>query len=52
MKRRVRVDANPEIKGAPWFDSACREAKRKAKYLLKAFRRTQANGNDANINEK
>ena len=24
----------------PWFDSDCREAKRKAKHLLKAFRKT------------
>ena len=40
MKKRVRVDATLEVKGAPSFYSDCREAKRKAKHLLKVFRRT------------
>jgi len=29
MKKRVRVDATLEVKGAPWFYSDCREAKNK-----------------------
>ena len=57
MKKRVRVDATLQVKGAPWFDSDCREAKRKAKHLLKACRRTnlerKEKGTDTNNrNEK
>ena len=36
----MRVNATHEVKRAPWFDSDCREAKSKAKHLLKAFRET------------
>ena len=39
MKKCVRIDATLEVKRAPWFDSDCREAKSKAKHLLKAFRK-------------
>ena len=39
MKKGVRVGVNSEVKDALWFDSGCREAKRNAKHLLKAFRK-------------
>ena len=57
MKKRVHVDATLEVKGAPWFDSDCREAKTKAKHLLKAFRKTnleekEKDTDTSNRNEK
>ena len=57
VKKRVRVDATLEVKRAPWFDSDCREAKSKAKHLLKAFRKTnleekEKDTDTSNRNEK
>ena len=53
----MRVDATLEVKRAPWFDSDCREAKSKAKHLLKAFRKTlleekEKDNDTSNRNEK
>ena len=57
IKKRVRVNATLEVKGAPWFDSDYRETKRKAKHLLKAFRKTnleekEKDTDSSNRNEK
>ena len=57
MKKCVRIDATLEVKRAPWFDSDCREAKTKAKHLLKAFRKTnleekEKDTDTSNRNEK
>ena len=52
MKKRVRVGVNFEVKGAFWFDSDCREAKRNAKRLLKAFRCETPEKNGTSRDEK
>ena len=53
----MHVNATHEVKRAPWFDSDCREAKSKAKHLLKAFRETnleekEKDTDTSNRNEK
>ena len=52
MKKRVPLGVNLEVKGAPWFDSDCREAKRNAKHLLKAIRTETSEKNGINRDEK
>ena len=52
MKKRVRVGVNFGVKGAPWFDSDCREAKRNAKHLLKAIRKETPEKNGTSRDEK
>ena len=57
MKKHLRVDATFEVERAPWFDSDCREAKSKAKHLLKAFMKTnleekEKDTDTSNRNEK
>lgn len=52
MKKRVRVGVNSEVKDALWFDSDCREAKRNAKHLLKAFRKETPEKNGTSRDEK
>ena len=52
MKKRVCVAVNFEVKGALWFDSDCREAKRNAKHLLKAFRKETPEKNGTSRDEK
>ena len=53
----MSIHAHVEVKGAPWFDSDYRETKRKAKHLLKAFRKTnleekEKDTDTSNRNEK
>ena len=54
MKKCVRTGVNFEVKGAPWFDSDCWEAKRNAKHLLKAFRKEapEKNGTSRDAKKK
>ena len=52
MKKRVCVGVNSEVKDALWFDSDCREAKRNAKHLLKAFRKETPEKNGTSRDEK